>query len=118
MSIVFRHDCFLQFGGGFDVLDVLFVEVCEPVFYLRSHRYRILDVIVLRLEDRDTIVDDGALLELCALFACRVLREHGFFALEDMRVTVDGAKGHVSDCAGEGLNRLIRVEFHFSHNYL
>ena len=116
VSIVFRHDGALQFGGCFDVLDVFFVEVGEAVFDLRSHRHRLLDVLVLGLQDGDAVVDDGALFELRTLFAGRVFREHGFFALEDMRAAVDRAEGHVSECAGEGLNRLIRVECYFSHS--
>ena len=116
MRIILGHDGALEFSGCFDVLDVLFVEIRESVFDGRSHGHRFLDVLILGLKDGDAVVDDGALFELRTLLAGRVLWEHGFFALEDMCAAVDRAEGHVSECAGEGLNRLIRVECYFSHS--
>ena len=116
--MVFRHDGFLQFGGCANVLDELLVEVPEAVFELGAHRDSHLYVFILRLQDGDTIVDDGALFEQRALLACRVLGQQGFCTLESMRAAVDGTESYVSDSAGEGLNRLIRVESDSCHNYL
>ena len=100
MRIVLGHDGFLQFGGGFDVGDVLIVEVFEPVFDDRSHRHCFLDVLVLGLEDVDAVVDEGLAFELCTLFACGVLGEYQFGALEDVGMTVDGTECEVTEGAG------------------
>ena len=106
----------MEFGGRFDVGDVLFVKVREPVFDGWTHRHRFADVLVLVLEESDALVDDGALLELRTLLARGVLWELGFGTLEDVSASVDGAESESTEGSGEGLNRLIRVEGYFCHS--
>ena len=114
--MVFGHDRLLEFGAGFDRGGEGLVEVVEPVFDLGPHRNGLLDVGDLRLEDREALIDDGSSFELLALPACGVFGQRGGRAFTDEGATVEGAEGERSDRAGEGLNRLIRVECYFSHN--
>ena len=99
LCIVVRHDGLLQFGRGFDGCNVLLVEVGETAFDFGAHGYRFPDVLVLRLEDGDAVIDDGLLLKPGALFACGVFRQDGFRARGDKCATVDGAERETADRA-------------------
>ena len=113
--IVLGHDFFLQFGACFDGGRERLVEVGETLFDLGSHRDSDLHVLALGLEDGDALVDDGTPFVQGTLFACGVLGKHRIGSAEELCLAVDGAEGDVSDRAGEGLNRLIRVECYFCH---
>ena len=113
--MVFGHDRLLEFGAGFDRRGEGLIEVVEPVFDLGPHRDGLLDVGDLRLEDREAVVDDRSSFELVALPACGVFGQRRGRAFADEGATVEGSEGERSDRAGEGLNRLIRVEGYFSH---
>ena len=114
--IVSGHDCCLQFGWSFDTRREEFIESQYTVANGGSHRQCFLDVGNLFLQVHDALVDDGALAELRALLAGCVLGKDRFLGAIHEGVTVHGAEGDVSDRAGEGLNRLIRVECYFSHS--
>ena len=73
------------------------IEIGEPFFDFFAHGNGLLEVLVLRLEDVDAIVDDGALLEQLALLAGRVLGQDRFGALEDMCSAIDSAEGESSE---------------------
>ena len=105
----------MQFGWCFDRRCECFVQVSQPFFDFRAHRNSFLDVLVLRLKDSKTVVDEGSLLELRALLARGVLGEDRIGTAVHVRVTVDGAERYRSDGTGKGLYRLIGVEFNFSH---
>ena len=70
------------------------------------------------MEDGEALIDDGALFEPGTLLAGRVLGEHGFGTRMDVGATMHGAESDASDGAGQGLNRLIRVECNSCHNWL
>ena len=88
------------------------------MFELVSHRDRFLDVGNLGLKDGEAAIDDSTLFELLTLFACGVLGKHGCGTFANEGSSVDRAEGECSDRAGEGLNRLVRVEGYFSHSCL
>lgn len=94
------------------------IEIGEPFFDFFAHGDGLLEVLVLRLEDIEAAVDDGALLELFPLLSGRVLGQDGFRTLEDMGSAIDSAECEVSERAGKGLDGRVRVECYFSHNYL
>jgi len=114
--IVSGHDCGLQFGRSLDTRGQEFVKSQDSVANGGSHSERFLDVGNLFLQDRDTLVNDGALAELCSLLAGGVLRQDGFLGAIHEGMTVHGAIGDTSDRAGEGLNRLVLCECYFSHD--
>ena len=114
--MVFGHDRLLEFGAGFDRRGEGLVEVVEPVFDLGPHRDGLLDVGDLRLEDREAVINDGSSFELVALPACGVFGQRRGRAFADEGATVEGSEGERSDRAGEGLNRLIRIESYTCHN--
>ena len=91
------------------------IEIGEPFFDFFAHGDGLLEVLVLRLEDVDAIVDDGALLEQLPLLAGRVLGQDRFGAPEDMGSAIDSAESEVSERAGKGLDGRIRVESYFCH---
>ena len=97
---------------------MLFVEANDAVADFWAHVDCFLDVGDLGLEDRDALVDDSALFEQGTLLACGVLGEFRCTFSMHEGLPVSGAVGETAECAGEGLNRLIRVECNFSHNYL
>ena len=94
------------------------IEIGEPFFDFFAHGNGLLEVLVLRLEDVDAIVDDGALLEQFPLLAGRVLGQDGFRTLEDMGVPVRGSESEVSERAGKGLDGLIFIKCNACHTYL
>ena len=73
------------------------IEIGEPFFDFFAHGNGLLDILVLRLEDVDAIVDDGALLEQLPLLAGRVLGQDRFGALEDMGSAIDSAESESSE---------------------
>ena len=97
---------------------MFFIEIGEPFFDFFAHGNGLLEVLVLRLEDVDAIVDDGALLEQLPLLSGRVLGQDRFGAPEDMGSAIDSAESEVSERAGKGLDGRVRVESYFCHNYL
>ena len=95
---------------------MFFVEAYDTVADLGAHRDSDLHVLVLGLEDSDALVDDSALFEPGTLLACGVLGELRSGSFHDEGASVEGAEGKGSERAGEGLDRLIRVESYFCHN--
>ena len=85
------------------------IEIGEPFFDFFAHGNGLLDILVLRLEDVDAIVDDGALLEQLPLLAGRVLGQDGFGAPEDMGSAIDSAESEVSERAGKGTSHSEKV---------
>ena len=85
------------------------IEIGEPFFDFFAHGNGLLDILVLRLEDVDAIVDDGALLEQLPLLAGRVLGQDRFGAPEDMGSAIDSAESEVSERAGKGTSHSEKV---------
>ena len=77
------------------------IEIGEPFFDFFA--------LVLRLEDVDAIVDDGALLEQLPLLSGRVLGQDRFGAPEDMGSAIDSAESEVSERAGKGTSHSEKV---------
>ena len=85
------------------------IEIGEPFFDFFAHGDGLLEVLVLRLEDVDAIVDDGALLEQLPLLSGRVLGQDRFGAPEDMGSAIDSAESEVSERAGKGTSHSEKV---------
>ena len=85
------------------------IEIGEPFFDFLAHGDGLLEVLVLRLEDVDAIVDDGALLEQLPLLSGRVLGQDRFGTPEDMGSAIDSAEGESSERAGKGTSHSEKV---------
>ena len=95
---------------------MLFVEANDAVADFWAHCDSDLHVLVLGLEDSDTLVDDGALFEQGTLLACGVLGEFRCTFSMHEGLPVSGAVGETAECAGEGLDRLILCKCDSCHN--